>query len=303
MTSSFSYLLPNLFIGLCKGHRALRPHSVRFRDTLRYSIFRFEASFRLSAGARANPDLVMISNDLGSTLMLEWSESGLTNHKKGQLERYAAISAGDLSSVLAVPVAASRSHDVVLILKEPVVQAFKDHLDEKGWAFPVLVFDSHNPGYSLQKVEHDFSVTATNTFFDKKLAFDRIPLGYLPFSLDDISHATLVTSVVGHLMAMIVRDKATINLQEFCAGYVPAWDYIDPGKQREIARNTRELLSELTRNKTGRTFIKRERNDPPTWLLYQNAEVRKKLRSYRGFLDRFIARKRGEEDQLQLFPD
>ncbi len=303
MTNSFSHLLPNLFIGLCKGNRALRPHSTEFRDALRYGIFRLEASFRLTAGARSNPDLVMTSNSLGNTLVLEWSESGLTDHKKGQLERYAAIRASDLSSVLAVPVAATHSHDIVLILKQSAVQQFKDYLEEKGWAFPILVFDSHNPGCTLQKLQHDFSTAATNTFFDEKLAFERIPMGYLPFSLEEIANSTLVTPVVSQLTSMIVRDESTVRLRQFCSGYVPAWDLIAPTKQQEIARNTKELLNDLSRHETGRSFIRREQNDPPTWLLHQNAEFRKKLKSYRGFLNRFIARKRGEEDQLQLFPD
>ncbi len=156
MTNSFSHLLSNLFIGLCKGHRSLRPYSLQFRDTLRYDIFRFEASFRLSAGARANPDLVMVSGSLGNTLVLEWSGSGLTDHKKSQLERYAAISTDDLSSVLAVPVEATHSHDIVLILKGPVIQSFRDYLEEKGWPFPIVEFEIHDPGCSLQKVEHRF---------------------------------------------------------------------------------------------------------------------------------------------------
>ena len=41
-TNSFSHLLPNLFIGLCKGSRLLRPYSIQFKNELGYTIFKFE---------------------------------------------------------------------------------------------------------------------------------------------------------------------------------------------------------------------------------------------------------------------
>ena len=106
--------------------------------------------------------------------------------------------------------------------------------------------------------------------------------------------------MVSHLTSLIVQDVVKISLREFCAGYVPAWRYIDPAKQGEISRNTRELLTDLSRDSTGRSLILRETQDPPEWVLHQNAEFRRRQKFYYGFLDRFIAKKRGEEDQPQL---
>jgi hypothetical protein len=123
----------------------------------------------------------------------------------------------------------------------------------------------------------------------------RIPLGYLPFPLDEISHATVVFPVVRHLTALIVRDIVEVTLAEFCSGYVHAWSYIDPSKQSEISRNTRQILSELARDRTGQELIRRAPGEPPRWFLYQNAEFRRRIRFFQGFLDRFIAKKLGED--------
>lgn len=299
-TSSFSHLLSNLFAGLCKGSIRLRPYSDEFRRSLKYEVFGFETVFALPSGGQANPDLVIVSEGVKSTLVIEWTQAlSVTAKKEGQLERYSRVDREALVDVLAVPPSVASSHNVVLILKQSAVTSFKEFLTNSGWAFPILEFDDEN-GYSLVRVVHSFADKDTDEFFKRGVKVDSIPLGYIPFSLEEISHETIVAFVVRHLISLIVRGAKEITTEEFCAGYVRLWQSIASNKQKDIKTKTRRLLAEISGNPTGKQILKRHDEDSLKWLLDHDSVFASKRRSFQTYLTTFVTRKEGREYQLEL---
>jgi len=282
----------------------LRPYSTHFKDTLKYKVFRFEPSFSLSAGDVVNPELVLTSSERENTLVLEWTIAReLNSHKEDQLERYAAVKREDLTDVLAVPVNEARTHDITVILKEDsAVQEYKRYLGEQGWLFPLLKWDAEDSRYALYIAEHRFQDSETNAFFSGGIHLEKPPpLNYLPFSLEDIEHHTIVDPVVQHLVSLMVKSTAEVTIEEFCSGFVRAWRYIDSAKQQLIRQKTRQVLMELAGEQNGRLILRRIGDNPATWLLDPEGQFQNRMRSLQNYLTRFISRKRGESYQEPLF--
>lgn len=99
-------------------------------------IFKFESSFKISAGARTNPDLVLISQTVMNTLLVEWTQIlVIDEHKKDQIGRYSRISAADLTDILAIPPSAVNTFNAILIVQPTALESFKAFLGDRGWRF------------------------------------------------------------------------------------------------------------------------------------------------------------------------
>jgi len=99
------------------------------------------------------------------------------------------ISATDLTDILAIPPNAVNTYNATLVVQPTALESFKAFLGDRGWRFPILVFNTQESAYSLKKAENDFVEKKTDQFFASGVEVQRIPLHYLPFSLDQISGA------------------------------------------------------------------------------------------------------------------
>ncbi|MCC7353448.1 MAG: hypothetical protein IT330_06775 [Anaerolineae bacterium] len=301
VTNSFSHLLPNLFIGLCAGSPHLRPYSERFGHELAYQVFKFEVRFSMSAGGQANPDAVIASKKVANTFLLEWTESAsISDDKKAQLERYSRVSARDLTDIIAVPPAATRTHDVAVIVRAAAADSFRRWLVDRQWRFPLMVFDPQEGRYTLKKVEFGFQEKRTEDFFAAGINVERIPLSYLPFPLDQVSRASIVAPTIRHLIALVIRGIQQIGIEGFCSGYVPAWSFIADRKQGELMRATKEVLNALGRKPGCKDLLERVQGDPPKWRLATRDVFRKRAQFYRDRLNIFISEHEGEDFQPEL---
>ena len=298
---SFSLLLPNLFIGLCNGTPLLKPYSAVFCRDLGYRVHRFEPSFKLSSGGRANPDLVLASTSKNNTLLIEWTEAtSVSSHKEEQLHRYSKVNQLDLTDVLAVPISAATTHDVTLIVPPGGVDSFEAFLSGKKWSFALLGFAAVDGKYSLEVTANGFQQSETDAFFRSGIHLTRVPLHYLPIPLDQITRASVAAQVVRHLVSLIHKGVGEVTVQEFCVGWVPLWSFIDVQKQHNLMAVTRDVLTALARKPFGKRLLRRIPSDPPAWQLSGQDLLRKQVRSVRTHLDNFIAEQTGESYQPEL---
>jgi len=299
-TNCFSHLLPNLFIGLSKGAYQLRPYSKEFKQ-LGYRVFKFEPFFPISAGQKTNPDMVIISERLGNTVMIEWTEvNSVREDKREQLHRYSKVTKRDLTNVLAIPPVAVETFDVCVIISPEAVDSFEGFFKKSNLQFPLLKFGEMKDGFYLMKVLYEFEENQTNTFFSRPMNLSRIPRRYLPFALDEILHRQLVTHIVRHLLSLVRKETKEFTIDEFCSGYVPVWSLVDIRKQGEVKRVTKEVLVKLLSKPIGKELLKRLKQQPPTWEIIDEFDRRRSMRLIGKSLQEFIAEVKGKEFQLEL---
>jgi hypothetical protein len=298
--SSFSLLVPNLFVGLTKGARGLGEHGRGFKQ-LGYRVFRLEPRFLLSKGNTCNPDLVLSSGKMSHTLILEWTNAASIHEaKREQFRRYSKISSGDLVNGLAVPRKEAGSFDVIVVVSREAVGSFRKFLTTDKLPFVLLEFTEAEQQFSLRKISGTFKDKETERFFSRSLSLARIPLRYVPFPLDNTQLSELVTHIVTHILSLVTRGVAEFGIDEFCSGFVSVWTVVDQRKRGEVSRATKDLIDRLARKPVGRGLLLRQRSDPPRWQLLQSSIGQTQLRSLHSRLDEFIREVKGGSYQLDL---
>ena len=298
--SSFNLLVPNLFVGLTKGARGLGEPGRRFKQ-LGYRIFRLEPTFLLTKGGRCNPDLVLCSEKMGHTLILEWTNAAsVYEDKKEQFRKYSRITRTDVVNGLVVPRKEAGSFDIVVVVPREAVSPFSKFLSDDRLPFVLLEFTGAERQYTLHKVSGTLQTEDTERFFSKPLSLNRIPLRYVPFPLENMSASELVTHVVTHILSLMTKGVTEFTVDEFCSGYVAVWAVLDPKKRGEISRATKKLIDALARKPIGVELLRRQQSDSPTWQLLRSSTRQTQPRSLRDRLDEFIAEVRGGAFQLEL---
>jgi len=299
---SFSLLLPNLFIGLCKGSRTLGDYSRIFKEELGYLIFKFEPSFKTFAAGRINPDVIIISNNVENTLIIEWTESNHVNEdKKRQIDRYSRLSKDDLINIVAIPVNSAKTHNIILITLPNLVSSYSEYMKLRDIRFPILDFTIQDGNYCLEKKESNFEESRTNKFFTDGIKIKRIPLHYIPIPLDNFSSKSIVTLVVRHLVSLLIKGIQEFSIEEFCEGYISAWKFINDKKQSEFMKVTKNLLNELAHRPIGDQIIARIGNNPPKWKIKDEIDIKKRMKSIQKALNSFIIEiKEDRSHQLEM---
>lgn len=297
---TFSLLLSNLFIGLCKGSRILQNYSKVFNNDLGYEIFKFEPSFTSSAG-RVNPDVIIISDKVKNTLIVEWTEaSSVGDDKMNQLNRYSKITNNDLVNVAAIPITSVQTYDTMLIVLPDSFINFDSFLKSRHIEFPILTFEIQTDQYFLDKRSSSFRENKTNEFFTNGIKIQRIPLHYLPIQLDQISIQSIVTFVVRHLISLIIKGVPEFSIEEFCEGYIPVWKFIDLVKQSQIKKVTKKVLSDLIKKPIGANILIRIVENPPRWEIKDDFNIKVRKKSVIKSLEEFIKEEKGETYQLEI---
>jgi len=302
---SFNHLVPNFLIGLCQLSRQLRPESFRFHKELGYKLFAIEPSFKISKGARANPDAVLISESLRHTLVFEWTASSqLFPNKEEQIRKYALISRDDLVGSLGVPVKACDTFDIVLVVTEEASADFKKMLDQQRLTFPVLVFSKMGSEYRLKKAYNKFAESKTDAFFRKGVTTTAPPRGFVPFPLSNVSPEDVKPHIVAGLVSLLYKDIDTFSIDQLCKAYVPCWKVISVQKKREIRKATLEVVKKLYELPGIGPFLERVKAQCPTFQFANPQRLRKRVRMLRNSLRKFTTEGLDEGGQLQLeFPD
>lgn len=167
-------------------------------------------------------------------------------------------------------------------------------------AISILVFNTQESAYSLKKVENNFGEKKTDKFFTIGVEVQRIPLHYLPFSVDPISPANIVAFVIRHLISLLVKGTREIGIEEFCTGYIPVWGFIDISKRNELLKTIKEVLNALARRSIGKKLLTRIGDNPPKWKLADGADFKRKRRSIRKSLHQFIAEREEKSHQEEF---
>ena len=221
----------NLFIGMCKGTAGLPDHF----KALGYSDKWIEYGFPTSSGDRVVPELIIASNKIGHTVLLE-CKSG-ANLDENQLQRYATVTSGDLRERAFLDPAECGEHDVVVVARDEFTDRILIGLDKAECAFPVLVETSDG----LQKVSNRFSLDPLNSLFDPILSIDWRYLPTFFFPLDaESSLREYAELTIPAVLQLAAQGESRILVTDVAKAVVSSWNIIAPAYQKR-------MLSSFTR--------------------------------------------------------
>jgi hypothetical protein len=293
MSSNFSLVVVNLFIGLCRGSAGL-PRLLR---DLGYQDRWIERHFHNQDHDIVHPELVLSSKANNHTILLE-CKSG-PNTDVGQLRRYSRVRSRDLVERLFLEDDECGDHDVAIVGLEEHRERLSIALEGGDTMFPLLVANDGGLALAL----NEFSYAELSDVFRPALdiSWDLVPLSWIPFDHD--SELWEVAEVVMPLvLSKMVRREPRIDARSICVD-ASSWSIIGTTERQQMERKVVQVFSEAWHGEF-RDFFRMVGDD----LVVENNPVElDAARSTLGFqrLQRLqtemLHRLRAEGYQLSLF--
>jgi hypothetical protein len=296
--TSFSILVLNLFIGLIRGHRDLRPNSTQIKR-LGYELFRIEPVFT-AVGARMNPDVIAYSMKTNHTLLTEWTAMSKPDERKDQqVSRYLRITSRELVENAAVPPRAAVTSSTWLIVRPEASAAFTAMLrdrEQDGCMLSTLANDRTE--YRLEYASGTFRDEQLAAILTSAIATKRIPLGYVSLPTDDLSAPEWVDQVILQVVSFSVKQHAAFSGNDICESLIEVWESYGAEKRREIIRRANSIVDDFAKTKYGKGWLDRIKDSPLEWKFV--TPTANDLSSLQSRARRFVAEKRGEPYQPTL---
>lgn len=263
--SSFNLQMMNLFLGMCRGVAGL-PRDLR---RLGYSDKWIEFRFTNSLNQAVVPELVIGSNILRHSLLIEWKSGANTDAE--QLRRYAAVTGEDLRAKAMLTPEESQSHDTVLIGQSEFSERLVVAIDRDGHPFPVLIRNAEG----LEPIRNRFRPDELDRVFRPRLMinWERIPTFLYPLDRDSEvwSFAELM---IPKILEHMAQGAPRILLRDLAEAIVPCWAIVDRPHQQELEQKMLTVMNQACR-RDFRAYLRRNRTaegrtHTPTWDIVSN---------------------------------
>jgi len=303
---SFENQLINIFWGLTKGSRLLKPYSNIFKK-LGFKVVGFELLFHSSTNnQKATPDMVLESIKLQESIITEWTQEKEASDRKGkQIQKYLDIDKDTLRTYISE--VCVKNKDIILIVTPKGETTFKKFITDEN--LPIILFVYHYPNeYLLEKKLNSFKVSETEKFFTQPLKFKKIYYSFPDINFSDLSHSLIVDNVISTLIEILTKEdeEFEFDIEYFIQKMLTKSFYflISTDKRKKIAKVSKEIIERLRRQKYGRGLLDRSMNDPPTWkIVLPKAEKLKRLKAIQRNFTEFANKIAGRPFQLSLFED
>ncbi len=293
-TSSFSLVMTNLFVGLCRGHRFLHPVSDQAR-ALGYKLFRIEPSF---AGTirQVRPDAIACSSRRRHTLLGEWTGmDSMTPEKRLQVRAYMAVTRKELVDLAAVDVDSAESSSTWLVVRPEAAGAFGVVLEKMpGGKLLLSTLGVHdNSGYRLACHGGALADDELTGLLTGPHTFRRVPMSYVRFSFDDLSPRAIAAPVVQEIVSLVAKEAYKFTIVGLCSDlFDGAWKQIATEVQNSVARAVRKVVKELSSQEYASDWLAQVPGERDSWALNvgRKADASSFLSQFRDIAERFLAR-------------
>ena len=301
--SNFNLNMLNLWIGLCRGEEGLPP-DIRH---LGYKDKWIELQFSNSENETVKPELIIASDRLRHTVLLEWKEGA--NTEQDQLRRYAGVASEDLVQKASLSPNETLAHDTCVLGLEKYADRLSIGVSQSGYSFPLLIIDED--GISLHV--NEFTKQELSRVFDPKLPLDfsKVPTQFVPFD-----HNSEFWEIAEHVIPQIVeymcRGAPRFTLKQVATDCMPVWQAVmAPGYKKELRTKIEQVIDDAARHEFRGHFKRhrsvKKRTHTPTWQITYNPNdlpFDKRSREYRKLStlqrDFVEALRTGERSPLQL---
>jgi len=242
---NFSLRMVNLWIGLCKGVPGL-PKDLR---RLGYDVKGIEYPFANSNSRDVKPELTVVSDDLGHTILLECKSGANTDAE--QLQRYADVKANDLTSKAFVSRRGAQSHDTLILGLPEHEMRLTRGISSANCNFPLVI--ARDDG--LELVCNKFRPSELNDkVFSPKLAIplDCQTLSFVPFDTES-DLWVVADNVMPLLLEYMHKRETVVMLDKVCADmFQGLWTAIGGEQQKTLRNKMRSVLILASQKHFGR---------------------------------------------------
>jgi hypothetical protein len=302
-SSDFNLKMLNLWIGLCRGEAGL-PLDIRH---LGYKHKWIELRFLNSHGEDVKPELIIASDRIGHTVLLEWKAGA--NTEQDQLRRYSGVDQQDLVQKVALTPVEASSHDTCVLGLAEHGHRLSMGISQSGYSFPLLVLE--HDGISLRL--NRFARQELTQVFDPKLNLDmsKVPTQIIPFDHNS-QFWEIAEQVLPQIIEYMCRGAPRFTLEQVASDCVPVWQIaMAPEYKRDLKFKVGQVIDDAAEHEF-RGYFRRDRptagrTHSPTWQILYNPNdlpFDKRSREYRKLTTRqreFVeALKTGKRQPLQL---
>lgn len=293
MSSNFSLLIVNLFVGLCRGSAGL-PKVLR---ELGYEDRWIERQFTNQDRDRVHPEVVIASRLQRHTLLVEAKRG--PNTDRDQLRRYARVEGGDLIERLFLAEEEAERHDVAVVGLHEYADRLRIALEEDGTRFPLLVADDEG----LWLAVNEFSCEELTDVFRPRMhvRWDEVPMGWIPFDHDS-ELWEVAEVVIPRVIGRMVDREPRVGARSVCDA-VSSWSIIGTPQRRQMEARVLEVFREASAEEFREYFTVHDSDlvvvENPVDL--EGATATQGFQKLQRLQGEFLHRLRAEGMQLNLF--
>lgn len=298
--SNFSLTMANLYVGLCRGVSGL---PMCLYD-LGYIDHWLENEFSIGPNKKVEPDMVLVSDKIGHTLLLEWKSGA--NTEDDQLERYSQVTKESLRNNAQVSADAAERHDVSIVGLREHENRLVMGVTDGAYTFPVLSVDPD--GITL--CHNSFECKELTSVFSPKLLVDmsRIPMRLVPFNGDSMLWE-VAEAVIPQLLEYMSRRLPHVDARQVSSDICrETWSIMGNRSRTDVETKVIQVLK-LAANGSFKRYLKWEA--ARKFIAFQNnplqlgsdkrtTEFRKLEKLARGFIDSLRRNNEGMQ-QMELF--
>jgi hypothetical protein len=229
----------NLWIGMCRGVHGL-PKDLR---NLGYNDKWIDYPFSNQDLEKVSPDLILISEQVKHTLLLEFKSGA--NTEPDQLRRYSRVTQKDIIVKAFISPDAVHSHDVTLVGQDDYGDRLLIGISDGGYPFPLILAD--NEGLMLS--HSGFQVSDLTNLFSSKLKIDwsRVPSRFVP--LNEESALWEVAEVVTpRILQYMIERRPMVDVQEICPNICNTWGIMGQQAKIKFKSKVQDVLSAAARH-------------------------------------------------------
>ena len=305
--SNFNLKIKNLFIAFCRGVAGIQPI---LRD-LSYTVEWIEHQFQNSRNRTVKPEMILSSNELEHTILLESKLGG--NIDKEQYDRYKDITNVDLKERAYLNARCVENIDITYVIPEEVI-------DKAADAFNELAIDSALVSIGETKTKlykNDFKIEKLNLVFRTGIDvnYDEIPTNFIPFDVES-SEWFIAEKIFPIILSFLFENKSSFTDEDILREIIPLWSDIGSNEKGEMRKKILKVLRSASKYEF-KEFIKQNKDisrvtHTNTWIIIKNPLQRlpsKRSMAWRqlknlqlNFLER-LKTGRGLPIQTSLFDD
>jgi hypothetical protein len=255
----------NVWIGMCKGIKGL-PRDLR---DLGYQDFTIEYKFTNVHGEVVMPELIIGSEKLSHTILLEWKSGA--DFEDNQLRRYNGITHDDLVSKAFLEKNVCLFFNVCVLGKDEFKSRLEIGLDKGSFIFPFIVCSPN----SMTLVKNSFDRKEVDSVFQPSLVIDLeiAPTNLIPYN-EESSDWEIADVIMPHVISLMIKREPNFTLDSLCSETLRMWESIASEKQNQIKNKVERVVVEAAKNEfrryIGRNKGLQSRTHSSTWDIKRN---------------------------------
>ena len=190
------------------------------------------------------PDLIVASEKMGHTLLLEFKSGA--NTEPYQLRRYSRVNQNDITVRAFISRNATHNYDISVIGKSEHGERLLIGISDGGYQFPLLLKDQDG----LYLDHNQFRIRQLNSLFSPELEIDwaQVPSRFVPIDKDS-ELWEVAEVVIPQILRYMTQRRPLVKVEDICQDehVCVTWSLMGKPAKSEFRSKIQEVLTEAIR--------------------------------------------------------